>query len=135
MSPEGMLKTSYINDRLWAIAANAGTKSDSITTGLFTQSLNEMIDIDAVRVAALRNRIPDSIWFMLCVVTLFSMFAIGYQFGLTGIHSWAGTILLVIVFTTVFTLIADLDRPQEGLVQVSQQALIDLVNKISTPVP
>jgi len=135
MSPEGMLKTSYILDRLWAIAANAGTKSDSITTGLFTQSLNEMIDIDAVRLAALRNRIPDSIWFMLCVVTLVSMFSMGYQFGLTGIHSWAGTILLVIVFTTVFTLIADLDRPQDGLVQVSQQSLIDLVNKIGPPVP
>ena len=32
-------------------------------------------------------------------------------------------------------LIADLDRPQAGLVQVSQQALLDLLNKIGTPVP
>ena len=54
-----------------------------------------MIDLDAIRVTANRNRIPDSIWFMLCVVTIFSMVAVGYQFGLTGIaqlgrHDLAG---------------------------------------------
>jgi hypothetical protein len=32
-------------------------------------------------------------------------------------------------------LIADLDRPQRGILQVSQQALIDLVNKIGPPSP
>jgi hypothetical protein len=32
-------------------------------------------------------------------------------------------------------LIADLDRSQAGLLQVSQQPLLDLLNKIGTPVP
>ena len=90
--------------------------------------------MDAVRLTALRNQIPDTIWLMLFVVTIFAMAAIGFEFGLTGARSWAVTIILVIVFTTVITLIADLDRPQ-GLVQVSQLPLIDLLNKISTPVP
>jgi hypothetical protein len=63
------------------------------------------------------------------------MVDVGYQFGLTGTRSWAVTILLILVFTPVFVLIADLDRPQAGLVRVSQQALIDLLNKIGTPVP
>jgi len=35
----------------------------------------------------------------------------------------------------VILLIADLDRPQAGLVQVSQQPLIDLITKIGAPVP
>jgi ABC-type molybdate transport system ATPase subunit len=71
----------------------------------------------------------------LFVVTIFAMTAMGYEFGLTGARSWAVTILLVIVFTTVITLIADLDRPQQGLVRVSQQPLIDLLTKIGTPAP
>ena len=135
MSPEGMAKSAELQDRLWAIAAGEGIKSDSITTGLFIQSLNEMIDLDAVRVTGHRNRIPDSIWLMLGVVTIFSMTAIGYEFGLSGARSWAITVLLTIVFTMVFVLIADLDRPQAGLVQVSQQPLIDLLNKIGPTAP
>ena len=39
------------------------------------------------------------------------------------------------VFTAVILLISDLDRPQAGLLKVSQQAMIDLVNKIGAPAP
>jgi hypothetical protein len=92
-----------------------------------------MIDLDATRVTANRNRIPDSIWLVLCAITILSMAAMGYQFGLTGARSWVTMIFLVMVFTPVILLIADLDRPQAGLLQVSQQALIDLVNKIGPP--
>jgi hypothetical protein len=135
LSPEGMAKSAGLQDRLWVIAAGAATQSDSIATGLFIQSLNEMIDLDAIRVTNLRNRIPDTIWFMLYVVTIFSMTAMGYQFGMTGTRSWATMIILVMVFTPVILMIADLDRPQTGLLRISQQPLIDLLNKIGTPSP
>ena len=92
-----------------------------------------MIDLDTTRVAANRNRTPDGIWFILCMVASFSMVDVGYQFGLTGARNWAVTIILV--FPPVIVLIADLDRRQAGLLQVSQQALIDLLRKIGTPVP
>jgi hypothetical protein len=44
-------------------------------------------------------------------------------------------ILLAVIFTTVIMLIADLDRPQAGFLRVSQQPLIDLLNRIGTPPP
>jgi hypothetical protein len=100
----------------------------SIVGGIFVQSLNEMIDLHETRVTAGRNRIPDSIWLVLYIVTILTMTAVGYQFGLTGERSWAVTILLVLVFAAVLSLIADLDQPQIGLLRVSQQAVIDLVN-------
>ena len=103
--------------------------------GLFIQSLNETIDLDAVRVTALRNQVPDIIWYSLYLITMLTMAEIGYQFGLSGTRSWTVTILLALVFTAVILLIADLDRPQQGLLQVSQQALIDLLSKIGTPTP
>jgi hypothetical protein len=94
-----------------------------------------MIDLDAARVTGVRNRIPDTIWLMLFIVTIFGMAALGYEFGLTGIRSWTVVILLAIVFTAVITLIADLDRPQQGLIQISQQPLLDLLDKIGPPAP
>jgi hypothetical protein len=135
LSAEGMEKSSLLLDKMWAIAASSEAVSNTYSTGLFIQSLNEVIDLDSIRVTALRNRIPDSIWFMLGVVTIFTMISMGYEFGLTGARSWAVTVLLAVVFTTVLILITDLDRSWAGSVQVSQQPLIDLLNKIGTPTP
>ena len=135
MSPKGMAKASDLLDRLWVAAATVDKKTDPVMVGLFIQSLNETIDLDEVRVAALRNQIPEIIWYSLYLLIILTMAAMGYQFGLSGIHSWAVTILLACVFAVVVLLIADLDRPQQGLLQVSQQALKDLLNKIGTPSP
>jgi hypothetical protein len=37
---------------------------------------------------------------------------------------------MILVFAGVILLIVDLDRPQEGFIQVSQQALIDLQRQL-----
>lgn len=135
MSPEGMKQTGELQDGLWAIAAYIGTHNPTETDALFVESLNDVIDIDAERVTAHRNRIPTTIWYMLAIVTMFTMVAVGYQFGLTGIRSWIVFFLLAAVFATVITLIVDLDTPQAGMLQVSQQPLLDLLVKFGTPVP
>jgi len=136
MTPEAMARSGALHDRLWAQAVAVGAQSpNSIIVGLFVQSLNETIDLDETRVTAGRNQIPDTIWLALYVVTILTMMAMGYQFGLTGEHSWPVTIMLVLVFTAVLLLIADLDRPQAGWLKVSQQAMIDLIDKIGAPTP
>ena len=133
-SQDVMAQIAVLQDKLWAGAAAAGAANpDAVTTGLYIQSLNEMIDLDATRVAAGRNRIPDSIWFVLYCVTILSMVALGFQFGLGGPLSRTAIILLGMVFTAVILLIADLDRPQGGIVQIGQQAMLDLMDKISSP--
>jgi hypothetical protein len=133
LSPGGREMSSTLLNRLWALASSAQMQSDTISTGLYIQSLNETIDMDETRVTTLRNRIPDTIWLMLGVVTIFSMTALGFDFGLNGNRSWAVTLLLVIAFTAVILMIADLDRPQTGLLQISQQPLLDLLNQIGPP--
>ena len=135
MGLEGMARSAAIQDQLWAIADQTRLQKDTVATGLFIQTLNDMIDLDTTRVTANRNRIPDTIWLMLFLVAIFSMAAMGYEFGLAGARSWAVTILLAIAFTSVIVLIADLDRPQAGLIQVSQQPLLDLLSRISASAP
>jgi hypothetical protein len=41
----------------------------------------------------------------------------------------------VLVLSCVVLLIADLDRPQEGTLRVSQQALMELQQQIGAPAP
>jgi uncharacterized membrane protein len=135
LSTEGIAKSSAILDRLWEIGSDAVEQKDTVSIGLFIQSLNDTIDVDTYRVTANRNRLPDSIWLMLAIVTVIGMISLGFEFGLSGNRRWIGTILLVIAFASVILLISDLDRPQEGLIQISQKPLLDLLVNIGGPTP
>ncbi len=130
-----MTRSEELQDRLWTETETLAEKTPgSIMAGLFVQSLNEMIDLHTKRVTAgLRNRIPGVIWAGLSLVTILAMMATGYQEGLDGKRSPLATITLVLAFSAVFLLIVDLDRPREGWLKVSQQAMMDLQEKIHQP--
>ena len=125
---EGMRQSLNIQDQLWAQAVAVGEKNpNSIVVGLFMQSLNEVIDLHAKRVqAGLRNRIPAAFWVALFAVAVFSLATMGYHSGLAGTSRSLAVLAVAFTFSAVIGLIADLDRPQEGGLKVSQQALIDL---------
>jgi hypothetical protein len=71
----------------------------------------------------LHSRVPVIIWVCLGIITLLSMATVGYQAGQAGKWVLFPKIMLALAFATVIALIADLDRPQTGLVKVSQGAL------------
>jgi hypothetical protein len=54
------------------------------------------------------------------------MAGVGYQAGLAATRRSPAMAALVLAFAGVLFLIADLDRPVEGLLTVSQQAMLDL---------
>jgi hypothetical protein len=58
------------------------------------------------------------------------MAGIGYHLGLTSRRRSPAVVALVLTFSAVMFLIEDLDRPQEGLLRVSQQAMVDLRNSL-----
>src|SRR4029453_2718850 len=134
---EGILISEDIQGRLWSAATAVGLQHpDSIVVGLFVESLNEVIDLHAKRVTAgLRNRIPGAIWVALFAVAVLSLAAMGYHAGLSRPSRSLAELAVAFTFSVVIGLIADLDRPQEGVLQVSQQALIDLRHSMQVPRP
>jgi galactitol-specific phosphotransferase system IIC component len=83
----------------------------------------------------LRTRIPGTIWAALYFIAIFALGTVGYHAGLTGTRRSLAVLSLVLTFSAVMVLIADLDRPMEGLLKVSQQAMIDLRNSLMDPRP
>jgi hypothetical protein len=134
---EGIRRSERLQDQLWAQAVAIGeTHPTSIVVGLFVQSLNEVIDLHAKRVTAgLRNRIPGAIWMALFAVAVLSLAAMGYHAGLSRTSRSLAELAVAVAFSVVIGLIADLDRPQEGVLKVSQQALIDLRQSMQGPRP
>jgi hypothetical protein len=130
-----LARSEELQGRLWTETVALAEKTPgSIVAGLFIQSLNEVIDLHTKRVmAGSRSRIPGIVWVGLSLVTILAMAAMGYQEGLDGKRSPVATITLVLAFSAVFLLIADLDRPQEGWLKVSQQATMDLHEKMNLP--
>jgi purine-cytosine permease-like protein len=99
----------------------------STNTALMIQSVNNVIDMHEKRVtAALRNRIPSSIWIALVAISVLTMITMGTQIGLTGKRRLVAVIPLALAFAVLVVLVVDLDRPQKGLITVGQQAMVDL---------
>jgi hypothetical protein len=95
---------------------------------IYMQSLNELIDMHAKRVLfGLRSRIPPVLWFTLFTLSVLSMALVGYQSGLSGATRSPVMLVLAVAFAMVILMIADLDRGQEGMLQVSQQAIRDVL--------
>ena len=132
---EGIGRSERLQDQLWAQAVAIGeTHPTSIVVGLFVQSLNEVIDLHAKRVtASLRNRIPGAIWVALFAVTVLSLATMGYYAGLSRTSRSLAALAVACTFSVVIGLIADLDRSQEGVLKVSQQALMDLQQSMQVP--
>ena len=92
------------------------------------------IDLHSKRVtAAFRNRIPPMIWAVLILVAILSMATMGYHAGLNDTRSLVANCALILAFSAVMFLIADLDRAREGLLRVSQQALVDVQESMGEP--
>jgi hypothetical protein len=121
-------RSEQIHAELWSRAEMvARANFESPVAALYIQSLNEVIDLHAKRaVAVLSSRIPSSIWFWVYLVAILSMGLVGLQSSYDKHRNWLAIVLLVLAFAAVLSLIVDLDRPQEGLLTVGQQALLDL---------
>ena len=130
---EATRRSEALQDRIWALAAEVGRKdAGSIPAGLFIQALNEVIDLHLKRVTVgIRNRVPPTIWATLYLLMAVGMVMMGTQIGLSGTRHIGMELALAVAFSVVLFVIADLDRPQEGLINVSQQAMEELQTRLN----
>ena len=125
---EFLTETQRVQDRLWSMAvANARLDMNSDVAALYIDSLNEMSSLHASRVAVgIQARVPSEIWLVLYCTTILGMGGVGYQTGIAGSKRSMARPFLAVSFALVFALIASLDRPDSGVMTVTQQPLIDL---------
>ena len=124
---EALTKSEALQEQLWTQAVAVTEKDRSPIAALFVASLNDVIDLHATRVmAGLRSRVPAVIWIVLYVLAILAMEMIGYHAGLANSRRSIAAVALIIGFALVLFLIADLDRPGQGMLRVSQQSMLDL---------
>jgi hypothetical protein len=125
-------RSNVLQEALWQQAkAMAAKDSGMVPTGLFIQTLNEMIDNHGKRLAALRNRVPNIV-----LLSLFGIAAVaggftGYATGLDARRARLPVYLIGLLVSVVILLILDLDRPSSGFIKVSQQPMVDTAASIA----
>ncbi len=125
---ESLLNASQtVVSHLWQSALQAAREEPNpITTGLFIQSLNGMIDSFGSRDAALNRHVPEVVLFLLYGTLLITACVLGFTAGLAGHRASFVTYLMVGLIVIIVFIIIDLDRPRRGLIEVSQKSMLDL---------
>ena len=128
-------RSEEIHGELWSIVEdNVRQGKESDVMALFVESINEVIDVHSLRLAAVNLRLPRLLGVVLFAATVLSFLLVGVANSSDGKRDFAAILLFGLAFVAVLMIIVDLDRPQEGLLTVSQTALSDLLDKMPTPV-
>ncbi|MFT3772517.1 MAG: hypothetical protein QM820_44555 [Minicystis sp.] len=125
---ETLRRSEELHRKMWGEAEAAGREQPgSVVVGLFIDSLSKAIELHATRVkVAVRSGVPAVLWAALLVIAILNLAAVGYHAGLVGTRRSPAVVTQVMSLSIVLILTADLDRPQEGTLRVSQQPMIDL---------
>jgi hypothetical protein len=127
-------RSEQLQLELWRIAAAAAAEAPTPITGLFVQSLNETIDIHTARVlAGVQSRIPPTIWAVLLGVSVVGLGSAAYLSGMAAKRRPVVIFGLLLSFGGVLTLIADLDRPNQGFLTTTQAPMLDVQRNMTSP--
>ena len=125
-------RSNAIQEALWQQAKAVMPKDAGVVpTGLFIQSLNDMIDQQQKRITAFRTRIPDMVMNALYGIALVAAGLIGYSSGLGARRTYLPNYVVIVLVAAVILFIQDLGRPEAGFIRVDQQPMIDTANSLA----
>ena len=121
-------QSNTIQLKLWTLASKAAAADPGmVPTGLYINSLNEMIDDQARRLAYFRARVPDLVLMILYAIAVVAIGFAGYADGLGNKGRQRPVRLMATIVALALWLIQDLDRPGSGLLGTDMQPLVDVV--------
>lgn len=110
---------------IWPITENIVVSSPN--PGALEMSLvaaiNDVLDVHTLRIAALFDKLPGAVVWILALIAGAALSVTGYNAGVTGfISRWRMTIF-AFVLTGLMVVIIDFDRPGDGMIRVSRASV------------
>jgi hypothetical protein len=126
------ISTAQLQRDLWSAAQAADTEHPTPVVALAVSGMNDVLNSQGYTQFAWGNRIPIEAWCLMGVIAIFGNLLIGYGTCRPG----AKTLLLLVVPLVVsisFFLIADIDSPRGGIIRIAPQNLTSLVQSLRMP--
>jgi len=116
-------ETTALQNLLWQSVSRPAIARPSVLMSLVAGGMNDVINSEGYTQAAWWNRIPEPAWAMLFSVAILSNLLVGY-----GAKRMRGNFFIVIplMISISFFLIADIDSPRWGVILLRPQNLLSL---------
>jgi hypothetical protein len=123
-------RTEKILDLLWLQTKMMSEENAAADAGFAGTVVNLKKQFTRRVVVGIFSGIPTAIIAVLDVIAFFTMFLVGYRFGISGKNSVVATLILAVTFSTVMWLIFALDHPETGFIKLDQQPMIEIQQEI-----
>jgi hypothetical protein len=121
---EAVAREEALQRRLWT---NAGEALDGAPQAsaprLYVETLNEMFDAQATRLAGVNNRVPTAVFLLELFGAALAMGLLGTYLALIG-RGLVAVSLAAVLVSCLLVITADLDRPTRGMIRVPDTALV-----------
>jgi hypothetical protein len=126
------VRTAQLHNELWSAVQAPAVAQPSPLTALAVTGMNDVLNSQGYTQAAWWNRIPVAAWALMAAIAICCNLLIGY--GTRDIKT-EGFLLLILplVVSIAFMLIADIDSPRGGFIRVHPQNLTSLADSLRGP--
>ena len=126
--------TSNLQNEMWAAVQTPALSQPTPVMALAVSGMNDVLNSQGYTQAAWWNRIPTSAWGLLIITAICCHVLVGY--GARGEKMSASLlIVLPLVISISFLLIADIDAPRRGLIRLKPQNLVALADSLPKQQP
>ena len=105
---------------LWSTVARAGTAQQTPIMSLVVWGMNDVLNSQGYTQAAWWNRIPVAAWVLMILIAVSCNLLLGYG----GYRTNALLLVLPLIVSIAFFLIADIDSPRGGVIHVQPYNLV-----------
>jgi len=105
---------------LWNAVTNAAVTQPTPIVALATSAINEVLNSQGFTQAAWWNRIPGAAWALMGLIAISCNLLLGYGEHRTNVF----LLILPIIISISFFLIADIDSPRGGVIRVTPHNLV-----------
>ena len=118
-------ETSRLQAQLWSAVVAPASAQPTPLMALAVAGMNDVLNSQGYTQAAWWNRIPIAAWALMMAIAICSTMLVGIGAG-TGKANSRLLVVLPLVVSIAFFLIADIDSPRRGVIRVIPQNLLSL---------
>jgi hypothetical protein len=121
--------TAQLQTELWSAVQGPAAAQPTPMVALAVSGMNDVLNSQGYTQSAWWNRIPIAAWGLMAAIAICSNMLVGY--GTRNVKA-EGTLLLVLplLVSIAFFLIADIDSPRGGVIRVHPQNMESLVESL-----
>jgi hypothetical protein len=123
--------TARLQTELWNAVQAPALAQPTPVIALAVSGMNDVLNSQGYAQAAVWNRIPPSAWGLMIAIAVCGCLLLGYGARETGGKGRGLLIILPLVVSIAFLLIADIDSPRRGLIHVAPQNLDSLSKSLA----